>query len=188
MAAVSNATGVFTGIDELHVIPGGFGTGFTIPSGKTLTEVPVAEDSGFTYTGGTPSTERYRIHGLSTPWSVKMTPGDAETALFIPQITKDLLVLFGFDADDLTINSLLGRKWSGTKFKESAHEVVLGIAAVNRTDDQLFAIKKSKFLATIVADSLDSAKPVGISLTGASASGTDADAMFIGDVESDSSN
>ena len=84
MASVSNSTGVFTGINELHVVAGGFASGFTLASGATLVEVPVAEDSGFSYTGGTPSVERYRIHGLSTPWAAKMTPGDAETNLFIP--------------------------------------------------------------------------------------------------------
>lgn len=187
MDAVSNSVGVFTGIDELHVVKGGFDTGFTLPNGVTPVEVPVAEDSGFSYTGGTPSTERYRIHGLSTPWSSKMTPGDAESSLFIPQITKDLLVLFGFDAEAATI-SFKGKSYSGTKFGESAHEVLLGIAAINRTDDQIFAIKKSKFLASLVFDDPNSAKPVGISLTGTSASGTDSDAMFIGDLVSDGSN
>lgn len=186
MAQVSNSTGVFTGIDELHVVAGGFNTGFTLPQGVTPTEVPVAEDSGFSYTGGTPSTERYRIHGLSTPWASKMTPGDAETALFIPQITKALLELFGFVAAEANI-SFKGKSYSGTNFKESAHEVVLGIAAINRTDDQIFAIKKSKFLASLVFDDPNSAKPVGISLTGVSASGTDTDAMFIGDLVSSGS-
>ena len=187
MAAVNNSTGVFTGIDELHVVKGGFETGFTLPAGITPVEVPVAEDSGFSYTGGTPSTERYRIHGLSTPWASKMTPGDAETSLFIPQITEDLLTLFGFDAEATQV-TFKGKNYSGTKFGESAHEVILGIAAINRTDDQIFAIKKTKFLAALVFDDPNSAKPVGISLTGASASGSDKDAMFIGDLVSDSSN
>ena len=56
MAAVSNAVGVFTGIDELHVVKGGFENNFTLPQGVSPVEVPVAEDSGFSYTGGTPST------------------------------------------------------------------------------------------------------------------------------------
>ena len=187
MAAVNNSTGVFTGIDELHVVKGGFETGFALPAGITPVEVPVAEDSGFSYTGGTPSTERYRIHGLSTPWASKMTPGDAETSLFIPQITEDLLILFGFDAEAAQV-TFKGKNYSGTKFGESAHEVILGIAAINRTDDQIFAIKKTKFLAALVFDDPNSAKPVGISLTGASASGSDKDAMFIGELVSDSSN
>lgn len=185
MANVSNSTGVFTGINELHVISGGFATGFGL-GGGTLVEIPVAEDSGFSYTGGTPSVERYRIHGLSTPWAAKMTPGEAETSLFIPQVTKDLLTLFGFTADDLTINSLLNKKWSGVKFKETSKEVDLGIAAINRTENSIFAIKKSRFLASIVFDDASSAKPIGFQLTGASISGGDADAMFIGDVEASS--
>ena len=96
MANVSNASGVFTGLNELHVVSGGFADGFELATGATLVEIPVAEDSGFTYSGGTPSVERYRIHGLSAPWSSKMTPGDAEVNLFIPQVTKALLELFGF--------------------------------------------------------------------------------------------
>ena len=183
MANVSNSSGVFTGISELHVLDGGFGEGFTLPSGKSLVEVPVAEESGFSYTGGTPSVERYRIHGLSTPWAAKMTPGDAETSLFIPQITKALLTLFGFTADDLTITSLLSKKWSGVKFKETSREVDLGLAAINRTESSIFAIKKSRFMASIVFDDANSAKPIGIQLTGASISGGDSDAMFIGDVD-----
>lgn len=184
MANVSNATGVFTGINELHVVPGGFAAGFTLPTGVNApTEIPVAEDSGFSYTGGTPSVERYRIHGLNTPWAAKMTPGEAETSLFIPQVTKALLTLFGFEADDLTITSLLSKKWSGVKFKETSREVDLGIAAVNRTQNSIFCIKKSRFLASIVFDDANSAKPIGFQLTGSSISGGDADAMFIGDVD-----
>lgn len=191
MASVSNSSGVFTGINELHIVPGGFANNFALPTGVTKpTEVPVAEDSGFSYTGGTPSVERYRIHGLSTPWAAKMTPGDAETNLFIPQVTKELLTLFGFSATDATIakNALgsgtnLSNKWKGVTFADSAHEVVLGIAAVNRTVDQLFAIKKNTFLAAIVFDDAASAKPIGIQLTGASTAGSDADAMGIFEVD-----
>ena len=193
MANVSNSTGVFIGINELHVVAGGFASGFTLASGATLVEVPVAEDSGFSYTGGTPSVERYRIHGLSTPWAAKMTPGDAETNLFIPQVTKELLTLFGFTAADLTIakNSLgttgaLAGKFVGTKFKETSKEVDLGIVAINRTEDGIFGIKKSRFLASLVFDDANSAKPVGIQLTGASVSGGDADAMFIGELDASS--
>ena len=179
MTNVSNSSGVFTGISQLHILPGGFGAGFTLPSGKSLTEVPVAEDGGFTYNGGTPSTERYRVHGLTAPWAVRMTPGDAETNLFVPQITKAILELFGYEVDDLTITSLLSKKWSGVKFKETSKAVEVGIAALNDTEDQLFAIKKTKLLASIVFDEANSAKPIGIQLTGASTAGGDADAMGI---------
>lgn len=192
MANVSNAKGVFTGINELYVVAGGFGNNFAIPEGSSAVEVPVAEDSGFTYTGGTPSVERYRIHGLSTPWAAKMTPGDAETNLFIPQVTKALLTLFGFTAADLSIaaasladKGTLAKKWKGVTFADSAHEVNLGIAAANRTVDQLFAIKKNTFLASIVFDDAASAKPIGIQLTGASTAGTDADAMGIFEVDNE---
>ena len=196
MANVSNSTGVFTGISELHVIAGGFGTGFSVPAGKQLVEVPVAEDSGFSYNGGTPSVERYRIHGLSAPWTSKMTPGDAEINLFIPQVTKAQLELFGFTVVDATIaanslsstNAALKQAWDGVKFAETQKEVYLGVAAVNRTADGLFAIKKIKVLASIVFDDANSAKPIGIQLTGAQAAGADADAMGIFEVAGSSSN
>lgn len=185
MANVTNANGVFTGISELHVIAGGFGTGFTL-GGGSLVEVPVAEDSGFSYNGGTPSVERYRIHGLSAPWASKMTPGDSEVNLFIPQVTKALLTLFGFTAADATA-TLLTKNWTGVKFAETQREVNLGIAAVNRTADQLFAIKKIKVLASIIFDDANSAKPIGIQLTGAQAAGGDTDAMGIFELASSSS-
>ena len=180
MANVSNAKGVFTGISELHVVKGGFADGFTLAEGSALTEIPVAEDSGFSYTGGTPSVERYRIHGLSTPWSSKMTPGDAETNLFVPQVTSALLTLFGFTAATATA-SLLNKSWNGVKFNDAPKEVYLGIAAINRTADQLFAIKKVKVLASIVFDDANSAKPIGFQLTGTSLS-SEADAMGIFEV------
>lgn len=185
MANVSNANGVFTGISELHVVKGGFASGFTLASGATLVEIPVAEDSGFSYTGGTPSVERYRIHGLSTPWASKMTPGDAETNLFVPQITEALLTLFGFSASSATA-SLLNKSWNGIKFNDAPVEVVLGIAAINRTADQLFAIKKVKVLASIVFDDANSAKPIGFQLTGTSTA-ADADAMGLFEVAGSSS-
>ena len=43
MAQVSNSQGVFTGINELHVVKGGFGDRFTLPTGVSAVEVPVAE-------------------------------------------------------------------------------------------------------------------------------------------------
>lgn len=178
MASVSNASGVFAGLNELHVISGGFGTGFTVPTGGSLVEVPVAEDSGFSYSGGTPSIERYRIHGLSAPWSSKMTPGEAEFNMFVPQVTSDLLTLFGYTAASATAD-LLTKDWTGVKFSEAPHEVILGIAAINRTVDQLFAIKKVKVLASLIFDDANSAKPIGFQLTGVAAAGSDADALGI---------
>lgn len=184
MANVSNSSGVFTGISELHVVKGGFEDSFTLAEGASLVEIPVAEDSGFSYTGGTPSVERYRIHGLSTPWSSKMTPGDAETNLFVPQITSALLTLFGFTSSAANSVSLLNKTWNGIKFNDAPKEVYLGIAAINRTADQLFAIKKVKVLASIVFDDANSAKPIGFQLTGTSLS-SEADAMGIFEVVTD---
>ena len=181
MANVSNATGVFTGISELHVVKGGFAAAFTLGDGQSLVEIPVAEDSGFSYTGGTPSVERYRIHGLSTPWAAKMTPGDAEINLFVPQVTKALLELFGFTAASASGVSLLSKTWAGVSFNDAPKEVYLGIAAINRTADQLFGLKKVKVLASIIFDDANSAKPIGIQLTGTALS-SEADAMGIFEV------
>ena len=120
---------------------------------------------------------------MTAPWAARMTPGDAETNLFVPQITKEILVLFGFECDDITITSLLAKKWSGVKFRETSHAVEVGIAALNDTEAQLFAIKKTKLQASIVFDEANSAKPIGIQLTGASTAGGDADAMAICDLD-----
>lgn len=177
MASVSNANGVFSGINEMHVVKGGFAAGFTLASGSSLVEVPVAEESGFTYTGGTPSTERYRIHGLSAPWAIKTTPGDAEANIFIPQVTKEILELCGYTVTASQSASLLNKNWSGITWGETSKEVILGIAAINRTADQLFGIKKIQVLASIVFDDANSAKPIGIQLTGASTGGADTDAL-----------
>ena len=188
----STETNKFVGLSSLHVIKGGFGTAFGFPSGKTasdLIEVPVAEDGGFTYTGGEPSIDHYKIHGLTADWTSRSTPGETSINLFVPSITKSLLDLFGFSATTKTTGTAAGMAYtSGFTFAETSLAVTLGIAAVNDEGTKLFGIKAAKLSATLVFDEANSAKPIGISLTGTTSAGSDPDAMGIFELSSASSN
>lgn len=173
-------TNKFVGISALHVIKGGFGSAFSIPTGGALEEIPVAEDGGFTYTGGEPSIDHYKIHGLTADWTSRTTPGETSVNLFVPSITKDLLNLFGFTVADATGTKAAGLDiTSGFLFAETSLAVTLGIAAINDEGTKLFGIKAAKLSATLVFDEANSAKPIGISLTGSTSAGGDADAMGI---------
>jgi len=185
----TSETNKFVGISALKVVKGGFSTGFTLASGAELTEIPVAEDGGFTYTGGEPSIEHYKIHGLSADWTSRTTPGETQINLFVPSITSSLLTLFGFavkevgtGTDKITAPTGFGEGVTvsgGFAFQESALAVKLGIVAFNDEGTKAFAIKEAKLTATIVFDEANSAKPVGISLTGSTSAGEDSDAMGI---------
>lgn len=175
----------FVGISALYVLKGGFNAKFALPTGTgaaQLTEVPVAEDGGFTYTGGEPSIEHYKIHGLTADWTSRTTPGETEVNLFIPSVTKEQLQLFGFTVQDATAGTDTPAGMtitSGFMFAETSLSVTVGIAAVNDEGTKLFAIKAAKLSATILFDEANSAKPIGISLTGSTSAGGDADAMGI---------
>jgi len=176
----STETNKFVGISALKVVKGGFDTGFTIGGGKSLVEVPVAEDGGFTYTGGEPSIEHYKIHGLSADWTSRTTPGETSVNLFIPSITKSLLTLFGFTVTDKNSGSIGGKSiTNGFTFAETSLAVTLGVVAFNDEGTKAFGIKATKLSATIVFDEANSAKPIGISLTGSTSAGGDSDAMGI---------
>lgn len=178
----------FVGISALHVVKGGFGTNFALPTGGSLVEVPVAEDGGFSYTGGEPSIEHYKIHGLTADWTSRTTPGETSVNLFIPSITKDLLELFGFKVTTATGTAAGKSITSGFVFQESSLAVTMGIAAINDEGTKLFGIKAAKLSASIVFDEANSAKPVGISLTGSTSAGGDNDAMGIFELASAGSN
>ncbi len=183
----ASQTNKFVGISSLHVIKGGFGSSFSIPEGSELTEIPVAEDGGFTYTGGEPSIEHYKIHGLTADWTSRTTPGETSVNLFVPSITKTLLELFGFSVTDAS-GEVAGRTiTSGFMFAETSLAVTLGIAAINDEGMKLFGIKAAKLSATIVFDEANSAKPIGISLTGSTSAGGDSDAMGVFELASMSS-
>jgi len=176
----------FVGISALKVVKGGFDAGLTLGSGKTLTEIPVAEDGGFTYTGGEPSIEHYKIHGLTADWTSKTTPGETSVNLFVPSITKSLLTLFGFTVADAATAGGIG-SGTGFIFAETSLAVELGIVAFNDEGNKAFAIKGAKLSATLVFDEANSAKPIGISLTGSTSKGGDADAMGIFEIAGSSS-
>ena len=174
----ASETNKFVGISSLNVIKGGFDTGFSLGSGE-LVEIPVAEDGGFTYTGGEPSIEHYKIHGLTADWTSRTTPGETSVNLFVPSITKSLLELFGFTVTTASSASGIGANVTGFIFAETSLAVELGLVAFNDEGNKAFAIKGAKLSATIVFDEANSAKPIGISLTGSTSKGGDADAMGI---------
>ena len=189
MATIASyQNGTFVGISHLFFVEGGFGEKFAV-TGKTIKELPVAEDGGFTYDGGSPSVEHYRVHGISGDWTSRMTPGDTEINLFIPTIDTEVLTACGFttasvstgaptvadtDAGDYKFTAT-----SGYTFAETQKAFSTGIAVINDEGNKMFAIKKVKLLASILFDAADTAKPIGITLTGSSAAATAADAMGI---------
>ena len=172
-------TNKFVGISALKVVKGGFASNFTLAQDTSLVEIPVAEDGGFTYTGGEPSIEHYKIHGLTADWTSRTTPGETTVNLFVPSITKSLLELFGFTVATASSAAGIATNASGFIFAETSLAVNLGIVAFNDEGNKAFAIKAAKLSATIVFDEANSAKPIGISLTGSTSAGGDADAMGI---------
>ena len=180
--------GAFVGISHLFFVIGGFGANFDT-TGKTVKEVPVAQDGGFTYDGGTPNVDHYKVHGISGDWTSRMTPGETNINLFIPTVDTEVLQACGFTTNAIASGApVVGDpdagdyKFTGTKgytFAESQKAFTVGIAAVNDEGSQLFAIKNVKLLASILFDSADTAKPIGITLQGASTSASAPDAMGI---------
>ena len=182
----------FVGISHLFFIKDGFGDNFAT-AGKVVKELPVAQDGGFTYNGGTPSIDHYKVHGIAGDWSSRMTPGETEINLFIPTIDAEVLEACGFqsvssvgstaaaaakveDANDYKFTPT-----GGYTFAETQKAFSVGIAAINDEANQMFAIKKVKLMASILFDSADTAKPIGITLTGSNAASSAADAMGIFD-------
>lgn len=194
MAKVSKyQEGAFVGISHLFFIIGGFGDGFST-TGKITKEIPVAQDGGFTYNGGSPSIDHYKVHGIAGDWTSRMTPGETEINLFIPTVDKEVLTACDFqsvtdvDPSDIgegnTVADADDYKFTPSKgytFAETQKAFSVGIAAVNDEGNQMYAIKKVKLMASILFDSADTAKPIGITLTGSNAASSAADAMGIFD-------
>lgn len=187
----------FVGISHLFFIKGGFGDNFST-DGKSaangdILELPVAQDGGFTYNGGTPNIDHYKVHGIAGDWTSRMTPGETEINLFIPTINDDVLIACGFQSvSDVTGSTALGKAvinagsgeykftpTAGYTFAETQKAFSVGIAALNDEATQMFAIKKVKLMASILFDSADTAKPIGITLTGSNAASSAPDAMGI---------
>ena len=193
MASISSyQAGAFVGISHLFFVIGGFGNKFDA-TGKTVKEVPVAQDGGFSYNGGTPSINHYKVHGITGDWTSRMTPGDTEINLFIPTIDEEVLQACGFTVKTVAqadaakaalVDSDAGDakftpEGTGYSFAETQKAFSVGIGAINDEGNKMFAIKKVKLLASILFDSADTAKPIGITLTGSSAAATAPDAMGI---------
>lgn len=195
MATISQYQGgTFVGISHLWFVIGGFGDKFEVGS-KSCIEIPVAQDGGFTYSGGSPSIDHYKVHGITGDWTSRMTPGDTEINLFIPCIDSEVLAACGYhvttvsstdaakvtvgdtDAGDYEFTPASGT--TGSSFAEVNSAFTVGIAAANDEGTKLFCIKKVKLLASILFDAADTAKPIGITLVGSSSASAATDAMGI---------
>ena len=186
MATIASyQAGAFVGISHLFFVQGGFGDNFATTS-KTINEVPVAQDGGFVYDGGTPNVDHYKVHGISGDWTSRMTPGETNINLFIPTVDSTVLQACGFTVATKTAGAVADTDdgvtftaTSGYIFAETQKAFSVGLAAINDEGTKMFAIKKVKLLASVLFDSADTAKPIGITLQGASAAGSAADAMGI---------
>ena len=188
MATISSyQNGAFVGISHLFFVEGGFGAAFAT-TGKTIKEVPVAQDGGFNYNGGEPNVDHYKVHGISGDWTSRMTPGETNINLFIPCVDKEVLEACGFTANTASAGGVVGDSDAGDykftpstgyTFAETQKAFSVGVAAINDEGNKMFAIKKVKLMASILFDSADTAKPIGITLVGSNALSSDADAMGI---------
>lgn len=187
---------VFSGISAVYAVKGGITT--TAASGESATsttvtladtnmvELPVSEQSGFNFEGGTPSVSHFRIHGLNADWASKFTPGDGTLTLQIPCESEDALkVIYGTDGTAVKVTlptGLIGSKTtaSGTARSFEQKVVYLGLIVVNETEDKILFIKKAKFVATPAFDGGDT--PYNITLTGALSAASDADSYGIFDL------
>ena len=157
-------------ISETQAMPaGGYSTGDCI-------QVPVRRDGGFTYTGGTPSVERFNIHGMVGAYTARITPGDSELNIEIPTYQTEILQFCGFKAKDVT-RKINGRTFTGKAYSESPKTLILGLIGFNDEDNKVMFLKKVKVQASINFDGADTAKPVSVIMTGASMAGGADDAI-----------
>lgn len=195
----SSMTGdVFAGISAVYAVAGGFtSTGTTTKTvaltNQKLIELPVSESGGVSINGGTASTNVFKVHGLTAPWTSRMTPGDVEINLQVPTYNNDVLeLIYGSTATDLTITGLVSgivgadgtTSISGKAFGWPDKAVFLGLLIVNDTADKILFIKKAKLTASPSFDGEDT--PYAITLTGTVEGGAEVDSLAI--LESDSSN
>lgn len=157
-------------INESQAMPaGGYVSGDCI-------QVPVRRDGGFTYTGGTPSVERFNIHGMVGAYTARITPGDSEVNIEIPTYQTEILQFCGFEAKDVT-RKINGRTFTGKAYSESPKTLTLGLIGFNDEDNKVMFLKKVKVQASINFDGADTAKPVSVIMTGASMAGGADDAI-----------
>ena len=186
-----------TGISSLFAMKGGFtstaatdqdASGTVVELDETkMCEFPCSEDSGFNYNEGTPNTDGHKIHGLGVYWTSKMTPGDTEIAIEIPCHDTDILDFCGFTAADLQVKGkttgtvFKGKSYKGKAFSGIRKAVVLGLFALDDTEEHAFFVKKAKLMASVAFDA--SNKPLCVMLNGTIQEGAAADAVAVLDVE-----
>ena len=188
---------VLTGISSLYAVKEGFvttpatgegasGNVATLDESK-MCEFPCSEDSGFNYNEGTPTTDGHKIHGLGVFWSSKMTPGDTEISIEIPCHDTDILDFCGFTTIDLQVSGtgtvFNGKTFKGKAFSGTRKAVVLGLLALDDTEQNAFFVKKAKLLASVIFDG--SNKPLCVVLTGSIKDGAAADALAVLELESE---
>lgn len=186
-----------TGISSLFAMKGGFTS--TAATGQdasgtvveldeaNMCEFPCSEDSGFNYNEGTPTTDGHKIHGLGVYWTSKMTPGDTEIAIEIPCHDTDILDFCGFTAADLQIKGkttgtvFKGKSYKGKAFSGIRKAVVLGLFALDDTEQHGFFVKKAKLMASVAFDA--SNKPLCVMLNGTIQEGAASDAVAVVELE-----
>lgn len=188
---------VFSGISSVYAVYGGFTTvaGSTDDekmcdlSTANVIELPVSDDSGFSFTGGEPTINHFKVKGLNADWASTFTPGDGTLTLEIPTYhTQVLELVYGQKAKDLKVKlpSGIGLKdstgtpdltVSGKAFSFNQTAVVLGLLVINETGDKALFIKQAKFTATPSFDGSD--KPYCVTLNGTIAAASDVDSMAI---------
>lgn len=186
---------VLTGISSLFAMKGGFVTaaagegesGYTATLDETkMCEFPCSEDSGFSYNEGTPTTDGFKIHGLGVFWTSKMTPGDTEITVEIPCHDTEILEFCGFTASDLTVSGsgtvFNGKTFKGKTFSGLRKAVILGLFALDDTEQNAFFVKKAKLMASVVFDG--SNKPLCVTLTGSIHEGAAVDALAVVELQS----
>ncbi len=186
-----------TGISSLFAAKGGFTSTEATGTGATGTvveldeslmcEFPCSEESGFSYNEGTPNTNGHKIHGLGVFWTSKMTPGDTTIAIEIPCHDTDILSFCGFTPADLTIKGkstgtvFKGKTFKGKAFSGIRKSVVLGLFALDDTEEHAFFVKKAKLMASVIFDA--SNKPLCVVLNGTLQEGAAADAVAVVELE-----
>lgn len=177
---------VFSGISAVYAVKGGITTtgGAATIKDTDVVELPVSEESGFNFNGGTPSVSHFRVHGLQTDWASTFTPGDGELTLEIPTHDTGVLdLVYGNTGTEttltlptgLTVGGKSSVKGNARSFEQKA--VYLGLLVLNDTADRMLFIKKAKFYATPAFDGGE--KPYAITLTGALSASADADAYGV---------
>lgn len=176
---------VFDGISAVYAVADGFtkaedATSYDLDG---AVELPVSESGGVNIDGGTPSTNNFRVHGLTAPWTSHMTPGDVELTLEVPTNDEAVLTLIYGGASSTTVSVSSVPKGEGTAtisgkgFGWPQKTVNLGLLIINDTEDKALFIKKAKLLASPQFNGED--KPFVVTLTGTVAEAADAESLAI---------